>query len=106
VPKQTVCALIEMTGQHCWPDAPERQAFLRVKHRHTFCITVWMEVPHGDRAVECFDLADAARQVLMGFNGDFGTMSCEHIASHLVEKLGLARCMVLEDGKQGAEVWA
>jgi hypothetical protein len=106
VSKQMVCASVEVIGVHCWPDAPERQAFLRAKHRHTFCVTAWVEVPHGDRAVECFDLADAARTVLGEFHGDFGTLSCEHIASHLIQRLGLSRCLVLEDGKQGAEVWA
>jgi hypothetical protein len=106
VSRQLVCASIEAIGVHCWPDAPERQSFLRAKHRHTFCITAWKEVPHGDRAVECFDLADAVRESLEAhFGGDFGTLSCEQIASWLCNQHRLARCAVLEDGKQGAEVW-
>ena len=103
--KQYAISTIEVIGWHQWLGAPDRQAFLRVLHRHTFKITAYASVAHGDREVECFDLADAVKDAIAKEFGDsFGTMSCEHIAEWLCKRLGLARCIVLEDGMQGAEV--
>jgi hypothetical protein len=111
--KQYAIASIEVIGWHRWEGAPERQAFLRVSHRHTFKITAYAAVAHGDREIECFDLADEVRHTLSAefsmpqyhrHHLDFGMMSCEHIAEWLCKRLRLARCIVLEDGMQGAEV--
>jgi hypothetical protein len=110
--KQYAIATVDVIGRHRWEGAPERQAFLRLAHRHTFKITAYAAVAHGDREIECFDLADAVRHTLAAkFSRpdflddlDFDTMSCEHIAEWLCKSLGLARCVVLEDGMQGAEV--
>ena len=35
---------------------------------------------------------------------NFGEMSCEHIAEHIVSHLGIHSCEVMEDGIRGATV--
>lgn len=104
-----VHANLSLEGWHCWPNAPARQKFLAERHRHQFQIKVTASASGADRAVECFDLLDAARACLEDFRSsdgtyDFGNMSCEHIAEHLISNLPLVACMVLEDGLQGATV--
>ena len=68
---------------------------------------------HLDREVEViqlkYDLELALKALANSRSttiGDFGTRSCEQIAEHLMLSLGLSRCMVLEDGENGAEVFA
>jgi hypothetical protein len=106
-----VHACLAVDGWHRWPDAPERQAFLRVLHRHQFHITGTSEAKHANRQVECFDIADAMRLALERWRTvdgsyDFGDKSCETIATYLVNSLHLYSCEVREDGLQGATVYA
>jgi hypothetical protein len=106
-----VHACLVVDGWHRWPDAPERQEFLRIMHRHQFHITGTAKATHENRSVECFDIADAMRVALEQWriadgSYDFGDRSCEHIASHLVRTLHLHSCEVREDGLQGATVFA
>lgn len=104
---------LQVIGMHHWANAPERQAFLRVSHRHTFTIEVTLTVPHGDRAVECFDLVDRVTKRLEQFRDrdgvhQFGHMSCENIAEFIAQDLegvGHRGVSVLEDGMQGGGVW-
>jgi hypothetical protein len=101
-------------GWHCWPDAPEKRAYLREKHRHLFHIEASCEVTHDDREVEFHDLRDEVEihfGLLAGAERDFGAQSCEQIALRLAEHL----CerfrgreffvSVSEDGEAGARVW-
>ena len=104
-----VHANLPLEGWHRWPGAPARQKFLAERHRHQFQIKVTASAAGADRDIECFDLLDAARNSLEGFRSsdgtyDFGSMSCEHIAEHLLNDLPLIACTVLEDGLQGATV--
>tara|TARA_R110000868_G_scaffold209824_1_gene459686 strand:+ start:1511 stop:1873 length:363 start_codon:yes stop_codon:yes gene_type:complete len=109
---------ISVDGWHRWQNAPKpRQEYLSVRHRHTFKITATVEVHHDDRAVECFDLADALRQLVEAMwkptapdnLADFGDYSCEQIAKRLFCCLALSYekicCVtVLEDGLNGASI--
>jgi len=107
--KTLVHACLSVDGWHRWPNAPERQRFLSVSHRHQFQIKAVAEAKHQDRQIECFDLQDAVRQCLAPWRQadgtyDFGTMSCEMIASRIASDLTLRSCEVSEDGLQGAAV--
>lgn len=106
-----VKVVLHVEGWHRWPDAPARQAFLRERHRHTFVISAATSVQGLDREIECFDVRDRlvaamADARLPDGTTEFGTMSCEAIASWLVDRCGLASCCVMEDGLQGASVTA
>lgn len=111
--KQVVFVRLSVIGMHHWANAPERQAFLRASHRHTFTMEVTVPVPHGDRAVECFDLVDRVTKRLEQFRDrdgihQFGHMSCENIAQFIaddLESLGACGVSVLEDNMQGGGVW-
>ena len=50
-------------GFHCWPQAPERRAYLRNPHRHLFYVTVACIVSHDEREIEFHDLLDEARML-------------------------------------------
>ena len=104
-----VHACLSVDGWHRWPNAPERQRFLSLSHRHQFQIKAIVRATHQDRQVECFDLQDAVRQSLAAWRQtdgtyEFGSMSCEMIASHIVSTAKLWSCEVSEDGLQGAAV--
>jgi hypothetical protein len=47
-------------GVHCWPQAPERRAYLRSLHRHLFFVEVSTAVEHDDREIEFHDLQEEA----------------------------------------------
>lgn len=74
-------------------------------------IRMMKQVPHSERAVEFFELAERARTALAlrfrdaGLGAlDFGEMSCESIAMFMLDALDLDRCGVFEDGMNGAWV--
>ena len=106
--KVTVVATIVIDGWHQWLNAPARQAFLAVQHRHQFVIRGERLCIGLDREIECFDIADEMRTALAVFffegSHRFHGMSCEMIAQHLLNTASLDRCEVLEDGLQGATV--
>lgn len=102
---------VRVDGYHCWPDAPERLAFLRARHRHTMLVRAQQRVTHNERDIEFFELADQVRHALEATYPaaeygalDFGAASCETIAAALVRDLDLSACGVFEDGKHGAWV--
>lgn len=82
----------------------EEVKYLQYPHRHTFIITCQIQVDHEDRAVEFIAFKHRIAsyinlkwyQVEYGCH-DFGTMSCEHIASDLLEEFNLDKCSVSED---------
>ena len=102
-----------VTGIHYWKDAPERIKFLREKHRHRFKIIARKEVTHLDRDIEFYLLSEQVYKALqetaqmndMGFFL-FNEMSCETIASKIVNECCLSSCSVSEDGENGATVYA
>lgn len=99
-------------GWHRWPTAPPHRSYLRASHRHLFHVEARVHVLHDDRQVECHDLRELVLEALevASRGGDFGTMSCEQIASyvadHLHERLAPPgwRVAVYEDGEVGAIV--
>ena len=103
-----VSALVRWDALHHWPDALPEVRFLCHPHRHLFHVRAWREVQHHDREVEILTLGKEVAGALarMAPRGDFGPLSCEHIAARLLVHLNLARCEVLEDGENGAEVTA
>lgn len=97
------------SGFHSWPDATVRRGYLAAQHRHQFVTTVWLTVEHGDREVEFHDLLEAVERVM--FDGrDFGSRSCEAIASIVMDEVINVwpgrDCVVevSEDGECGALV--
>lgn len=105
-----VTVKLRVEGIHCWPECPFGEVeFLRTPHRHVFHIVCVKQVTHTDRDVEIIMLKRqviAALGDLYGTPCDFGRMSCEAIATKLVEFFGLSVCEVLEDGENGAVVQA
>lgn len=113
-----VVAKFTLAGIHAWPAAPSHRSYLRQPHRHLFWFDVRVPVSHGDRAIEVHDLADRARAFILDWRRaspptpvDFGTLSCEQIATALAEHLlghytdaGFVAVAVLEDGEAGASV--
>jgi 6-pyruvoyl-tetrahydropterin synthase len=93
-------------GFHCWPDAPEPVAFLRVLHRHRFNVRVEVRVRHDDRDVEFILLRRAVEVEIARVQAtkDVKTWSCERWASHLLETFEAVRVEVNEDGENGAIV--
>lgn len=101
-----VIVKLSFEGFHCWPDAPDHAAFLRNRHRHIFHVTAAKRVSHGDREVEIITLKQEMLAHIGQYDGEFDTMSCEHIAQMLLTRFGLSQCAVLEDDENGAYVTA
>lgn len=112
----TISVYATVAGIHCWPDAPDRRAYLRSAHRHVFHIETVADVAHDDRDVEFHDLAERTETEFRALGGsyhdestlvDFGARSCEMLARELwdvLERAGvpIVRVSVGEDG----DVWA
>lgn len=113
---KTVTARTWIDGLHHWPDAPDRRAYLRHPHRHLFHLTATVRVDGDHREVEFHDLGDElydlARARSMPYHPDaelrdFGTLSCEAIASALARALSQrgyrpVEVTVSEDGENDA----
>jgi hypothetical protein len=113
-----VTAKFEVEGFHNWPEAPDGLIFLRTQHRHMFHVEVAVEVTEVNRQVEIILLRKQAERVFKSLakslaNGvgiDFGSRSCEMLASELgliliEQDLAVAAVSVLEDGENGATVY-
>ena len=102
-----VVVSLRVEGFHRWPEAPLSVDFLCTRHRHIFHIKAWKTVTHGDRDVEIITLKREIEGRLSLGHGtpcEFGPMSCEHIATWLIEMCDLDRVEVLEDGENGGVV--
>jgi len=116
--RQKAKVTYQFDGVHNWPDAGSVQpevGYLSSYHRHTFNVTVVIDVFHNDRELEYF----MVRKILLEFitnkyfvtsNGvyDLGNSSCEMIAEkikfHLHKVYGWYRDItveVLEDAANG-----
>lgn len=113
--ERTITARIAVHGTHHWPDAPDRRAYLRERHPHTFGIAVTVPVEHDDRAVEFHDLADLMHSAVLQLYGPFaglGPRSCERMADEVVRAVAARlphditwlRCEVDEDGQHSSSV--
>jgi hypothetical protein len=90
----------EFEGFHSWIKAPDDVAFLRDRHRHLFKCKAEIEVLHGDRELEFFQV----KRFLQSFSMD--ELSCEEFAERYVwalqDKYGSTRRIrveVWEDGE-------
>lgn len=110
---KTVFVRLQVEGVHMWPDAerafPE-VGFLTRYHRHIFHIEAHARVFHDDRDVEFIMMK---RRILQFIDDhyrqhseykcyDFGASSCETIARVLIDRFNLIKCIVCEDGENGA----
>lgn len=94
-------------GLHSWPTAPDGPvSFLRHVHRHEFHVEAAKDVSHDDRDIEIIQLKNAMQAHAAAEFAGPHSLSCEMMARALLLRYGLARCMVLEDGENGAEVLA
>lgn len=115
----TVVATTQFEGIHRYPEAPSEVAYLRIPHRHMFGVVVEMEVFGDDREVEFIMLKHTIDGWLDNqYPKTYGvwemdTLSCEQVASKLVEFLRHKYCYpkerwmavtVTEDGENGAVV--
>jgi hypothetical protein len=94
---------------HHWPECPlEDVSFLRNAHRHVLHITAKKLVHHADRQVEIITLKRQIQSLMkVIFPPDvLVRQSCEDVATALVRAFSLHSCEVLEDGENGAEVFA
>lgn len=93
-------------GIHRWPDAKDDVAFLAAPHRHIFNIRISYQEVSNDVAVTRDELLETAKS---NFNDrDWGTNSCEQVASNLAEALvgKYKRTMTVEIGTTGNEFGA
>ena len=96
-------------GYHCWPEAPDVVAHLRVRHRHMFKVEATREVTHDSREVEFQTLGTAMRnRILLDHahagdkpHAELGSKSCEQLAKELCDAYGLKECWVYEDSEGG-----
>lgn len=114
----TIQVRTKFEGVHCYPDAPEKVAYLRQPHRHIFGVCVEVEVFHEDRELEFIILKHMVDGWIDGLNAkdgcaECGAMSCEHMAtmiwSYLKQRVGRSderfwKVTVDEDGENGASV--
>jgi hypothetical protein len=104
-----VVVTLTFEAVHSWPacDVPG-VLYLSHPHRHLFYICCKKQVTGSDREIEIITLkhevSDYLRKTYPG--RDIGTKSCEQLAIELINVFGLKSCMVLEDGENGADVWA
>ena len=98
---------VDVEGIHNWPDCNLPHVdYLKHLHRHTFIIQARMEVIDSNREIEFIDLKHKIKQYVgkRWFDPaygccNFGSMSCEHIATDLLDVFGLCRCSVSEDNE-------
>jgi hypothetical protein len=112
--KTSIVVTLRVEGIHCWADCPlEQVKYLRDPHRHVFWIKATKAVTHDDRDVEIIMFKEKiATSLSMAYYDhslrccNFGTKSCEMLAKELLENYYLDSCEVLEDGENGAIVYA
>lgn len=102
-----------IAGFHNWPEAPGEVDFLRYRHRHIFHIRCEKVVSHLDRDIEIILFKNSVLKYIefkyLSTGGhpsiEFGSMSCEMIATELLNQFQLISCEVLEDNENGAKVY-
>lgn len=107
---RTVIVAFEIEGFHNYPDAPVEVGFLADRHRHTFKVKAAYQVSHLNRDREIFLCRDEVKSYLIEAYGspcEFGAMSCEMIASEVINfgaDDGMVWCEVWEEETGGARV--
>lgn len=102
--KMHVFCRTSFEGFHRWPDAPDEVAFLRDRHRHIFHVEAWKPVTHESRDIEFILLKREVDHIIKSklLGGSVSFWSCESWAMFLADALGLSKCIVSEDGENGA----
>lgn len=105
---------LQIEGLHYWPDAAKvfpEVGFLADPHRHIFFIELKKPVYHNDRDIEFLIFKRAVQDYLYKkyYNTDkrchyFSNMSCEMIATDLLNEFSCDFVSVFEDNENGAEV--
>ena len=99
-----VVVKLQIEGIHHWPDCMINEVgFLTFPHRHMFHVKLEKEVQGVDRDIEIIMLK---RKILNDFREviNFGSKSCERIASDILVRYDCDKVEVLEDGELGAVV--
>lgn len=108
----SVIISFQLEGLHCWPEAktvfPD-VAFLSDPHRHMFHFKLEKLVTHTDRDIEFIRWKREVQKYLRLKYSDsetlnFGRMSCEQIATELMELYDCISVEVFEDGENGARI--
>ena len=105
---------LRFAATHKWPDIPsiESQFYLKYLHRHVFHIQMKWDVYHDNRAIEFVDMKNKVERYLKETYGggndtpSIGGMSCEMLCKDLMITFMANYVCVMEDGENGAEVFA
>ena len=102
--KTQIGITFEVVGFHNWPHAPQEVSFLQTRHRHKFFFECVKSVDHDDRDVEFTLLKMAIENHVrllyynpVSCNMEFGSLSCEAIATEILKAFDLDECKVWED---------
>lgn len=105
----------EIEALHNWPEARQvipEMGFLSDIHMHYFSFKISKEVKHDEREVEIIQfrrkVIDYYYQTFFDSSlgtHNFGSRSCETLARNLMEQFDCQSVEVLEDNKNGAEIW-
>lgn len=101
-----VFCTLQFEGFHAWEAAPESVAYLRSRHRHIFHVRAEKIVSHDDRDVEFITMKTAISEEVNSLKTlpRARKWSCERWAKEILERYGLDRVEVSEDGENGAIV--
>lgn len=105
--KARIVVTLIIEGIHNYPKASGNENYLRFPHRHLFKIICTKDVSHLDRDIEIIDFKHLIKAYIdekYKVPANFGELSCEMIALELATQFKCSRCIVLEDGENGAEV--
>ena len=113
--KTNIICRLQVEGLHWWSEASKYEPtmiYLESPHRHMFHIDARREVFHDDRDVEFIVFKRKIKKYLQEnyYNPevdccDFGSQSCEMLASEIYKEFELCYCAVYEDNENGAEVY-
>ena len=105
---RSIWVTFQRKGTHCYPDAPEDVAYLRVPHRHLFKFRVEISVTHNEREIEFHQFLNWLESLYDGGTLNMDSKSCETIASELLGTIHgrypdrVIFIEVSEDGECGA----
>lgn len=110
--KTTIYSRLNVEGLHQWGNCPiDEVLYLKLLHRHNFEIIAYANTTHNDRDIEFIEFKHKIDKYLKDKYFDeiykclnFGNMSCEMIATELIEYFDLVKCEVNEDRENGAIV--
>lgn len=107
--KKYITVNLTQEGFHSYDNAPEEVAFLRVRHRHLFYVSLTIQVFHNERELEFFMVKKA---LMSGMASLFScNLSCEGYAEEILNwalvcygKEREYQVSVSEDNENGSSV--